>query len=109
MQSICILIPLYFTIITDRANYDSDSERPLPVVIPVASIYHEHINSIPVSNRHRLNEKLDFDNEDLDTHLEKIADSMINWKVSLATPLGLSEREVHVIGSDNQNQTILQQ
>ncbi len=42
-------------------------------------------------------------------HLEEIADSMINWREKLATPLGLSKTEVHAIMYDNQSQTILQQ
>ena len=73
------------------------------------SIYQEHVSSIPAGNRNKLKEKLDFEHEDLEVHLRKIADTMINWIVSLATPLGLSEAEIHAIKSDNLNQTILQQ
>ena len=76
----------------------------------VDRIYQRHFSSIPASNRHKLNKKLDFEREGLNVHLEKIADSMINWREKLATPLELRDVDVHVIMSDNQNQTtILQQ
>ncbi len=65
-------------------------------------IYQVHLSSIPASNRYKLSKKLDFENGNLDVHLEKIADSMINWEEKLATPLGLSEVDVHTITSDNQ-------
>ncbi len=71
-------------------------------------IYLEHVNSISASNRHKLKEKLDFEHEGSDVHLEKIAHSMINWREKLATPLGLREAEVHVIMSDNQKVTLQQ-
>ncbi len=73
------------------------------------SIYQKHVSSIPVHNRYKLSKELDFEHEGSDVHLEKVADSMIHWIVSLATPLGLSKEDVHAITSDNQNQTILQQ
>ncbi len=74
------------------------------------SIYQKHVSSIPADNQHKLRKKLDFEHGNLDVHLGEIADSMINWREKLAaTPLGLSEAEVHSITSDNQNQTILQQ
>ncbi len=72
------------------------------------SIYLEHVSSIPASNRHKLSRRLDFEHEGSDVHLEKIADSMINWREKLATPLGLREAEVHVIMSDNQKVTLQQ-
>ncbi len=48
--------------------------------VPTESIYQEHVNSIPSSNRYK---KLDFESGNLDKHLEKIADSMINWSEKL--------------------------
>ncbi len=77
--------------------------------VPPESIYQEHVNSIPAGNRYKLKEKLDFESGDLDMHLEKIADSMINWREKLAILLGLSEAEVHVIRCGNQNQDSYQQ
>ncbi len=73
------------------------------------SIYQEHVSSIPAGNRRKLSKKLDFENEGLDVHLGEIADSMINWREKLATPLGLSEAEVHDIIFSNEKQPILQQ
>ncbi len=72
------------------------------------SIYREHVSSIPASNRYKLSKKLDFEREGSDVHLEKIADSMINWREKLATPLGLSKDDVHAIMSDNQKVTLQQ-
>ncbi len=69
-------------------------------------IYREYVSSIPDN---KLNNQLDFEHEDLDEHLVKIAHSMINWTVSLAIPLGLTAVDVHTITADNQNQAILQQ
>ena len=72
------------------------------------SIYQKHVSSIPADNQHKLSKKLDFEHEGSDVHLEKVADSMINWREKLATPLGLSEAEVHAIMSDNQKVTFQQ-
>ena len=74
-------------------------------------IYQEHVSSIPAGNRHKLKMKLDFEHEGSNVHLEKkIADSMINWREKLATPLGvLSKEDVHTITFSNQNQRIPQQ
>ncbi len=73
------------------------------------SIYQEHVSSIPAGNRRKLSKELDFEHEGLEVHLGEIADSMINWRERLATPLGLSEAEIHDIIFSNQNQPILQQ
>ncbi len=72
------------------------------------SIYQKHVSSIPAGNRRKLSKKLDFENEGLDVHLGEIADSMINWREKLATPLGLSKEDVHAITSDNQKVTFQQ-
>ena len=74
-----------------------------------SSIYWEHVNSIPAGNRRKLSKELDFESGNLDVHLGEIADSMINWREKLATPLGLTAVDVHNIMSENQNQAILQQ
>ncbi len=73
------------------------------------SIYQKHVSSIPVDNRRKLIKELDFEHRNLEVHLGEIADSMINWREKLATPLGLSEAEVRGIISSNQNQPILKQ
>ncbi len=72
------------------------------------SIYQKHVSSIPADNQHKLRKKLDFEHEGSDVHLEKVADSMINWREKLATPLGLSKEDVHAITSDNQKVTFQQ-
>ncbi len=70
------------------------------------TIYREYVSSIPAN---KLKNQLDFEHGNLDVHLVEIAHSMINWTVSLATPLGLTAVDVHTITADNQNQAILQQ
>ncbi len=73
-------------------------------------IYLKHVSSIPASNRLlKFKKKLDFEHGNLEVHLGEIANSMINWREKLATPLGLSPGDVHAIMCDNQNQAILQQ
>ena len=71
-------------------------------------IYQEYVSSIPADNRHKLKEKLDFENGKLNVHLEIIADSMINWRDKLATSLGLSKEDVHAITCDNSVATLQQ-
>ncbi len=43
-------------------------------------IYQKHVSSIPADNQHKLSKKLDFEHEGSDVHLEKVADTMINWR-----------------------------
>ncbi len=71
------------------------------------SIYREYVSSIPASNRYKLQKQLDFEHE-VEEHLGVIADSMINWREKLATPLELNPVNVDTIVKDNQNNVTLQ-
>ena len=67
------------------------------------------MESIPEQNRYKLEKNLDYESEaGIDVHLTIIADSMINWEVKLAVPLGLTQVDVCDIQSDHQNQAVLQ-
>ncbi len=73
------------------------------------SIYEEIVSKIPACNKHKLREKLDFENGNVEVHLVEIANSMYDWEANLATLLGLSRPDIHDIVFSNQNRPVLQQ
>ena len=52
----------------------------LSLMLKREGIYQKHVSSIPADNQHKLSKKLDFEHEGSDVHLEKVADTMINWR-----------------------------
>lgn len=66
--------------------------------------YRQYVEKlIPAQCRHKLEKKLDFDHNGVDTDLTKIASTMTNWEVNLATKLGLTPtniKDIKVIDSD---------
>lgn len=60
---------------------------------PSQPTYTEYELCIPAENRFKLNEKLDFDNRDIDLHLGEIADTLDGWE-DVAPLLGL--KDIHI-------------
>ena len=67
-----------------------------------------YISSLSVSALLHLDLCLDWDNEGVDKDLDEIAHQMIHWEEDLASPLKLTDVDIHDIKFRNPNSSKLQ-
>ena len=59
------------------------------------SLYNGFLSSLSLIAASYLDKELDWDHDDVNTHLSVIADQMVDWEEKLSTKLGMTEVEIH--------------